>query len=133
MHFSDTKTYPFNVSPSAKQTKPMRLLKHAAALSLALPLASALIPIEVKNFRFIRPATNASEDGEVLQILGLDYQPGGSSGYDPSGDSDVLTDPDQILRDTYLFKQLGINTIRVYSVNPWLNHDESMSILNAAG
>lgn len=32
-----------------------------------------------------------------------------------------------------LTHSLGINTIRVYNLNPYLNHDECASIFNAAG
>lgn len=102
----------------------------AAAL---LATAHALIPIEIKGNRFIRPALDASSDGEVFQVLGVDYQPNGASGYDGSANSDVLTHADTCLRDAFVLQQLGINTIRIYTVNPWLNHDECMSIFNAAG
>jgi hypothetical protein len=32
-----------------------------------------------------------------------------------------------------MFQQLGINTIRVYSVDPSLDHDECMTLLAQAG
>lgn len=46
-----------------------------------------------------------------VQVRGVDYQPGGSSGY--TGATDPLTDIDSLARDIYLFQKLGINTIRV--------------------
>lgn len=107
-------------------------LLSAGAVLLA-GAANALIPIEIKGNRFIRPALNSSDEGEVFQIVGVDYQPNGASGYDGSSDSDVLTHEDTCLRDAFVLQQLGINTIRIYSVNPWLNHDACMSIFNAAG
>lgn len=64
-------------------------------------------------------------------IRGVDYQPGGSSGY--LGRSDPLSDIDACSRDIYMFQQLGLNSIRVYTVNPDLNHDACMSLLAAAG
>lgn len=103
------------------------------ALLASLPIVSALIPIEIKGNRFIRPATNASDEGEVFQVIGVDYQPAGASGYDPSSNEDVLTDAGKCLRDAYVLQNLGINTIRIYTVNPWLNHDECMSIFNSVG
>ncbi|ODQ65068.1 glycolipid-anchored surface protein [Nadsonia fulvescens var. elongata DSM 6958] len=96
-------------------------------------LTSALLPIEVKGDRFIRPALKASDEGEVFNIIGVDYQPGGASGYDPKSNKDVLSDADVCLRDAYVLQKLGVNTIRIYTANPSVNHDECMSILNAAG
>lgn len=59
------------------------------------------------------------------------YQPGGSSGFD--GTADPLSDADTCLRDAIIMQQLGVNTIRVYNLSPDLNHDECVSIFNAAG
>lgn len=64
-------------------------------------------------------------------IKGVDYQPGGSSGITP--DQDPLSNPETCCRDIVLFQNLGINTIRVYSINTNLNHDVCMSLLAAAG
>ncbi|CCH45072.1 putative secreted protein [Wickerhamomyces ciferrii] len=93
----------------------------------------ALIPITVKGKRFIKPNSDASTQGEVFFIKGIDYQPGGSSGYDSSSGEDALSDPDTCYRDAYAFQQLGINTLRIYSLNPDSNHDECMTIFNNAG
>lgn len=108
-------------------------MRSAVILSLLAASANALIPIEVKGNRFIRPALNASDEGEVFQVVGVDYQPNGASGYDGSSEADILTHGDACLRDAFVLQQLGVNTIRIYSVNPWLNHDECMSIFNSAG
>jgi hypothetical protein len=94
---------------------------------------SGLIPLEIKGSRFVKPSTNSSDPGQEFIVVGIDYQPGGSSAFNPGGNSDVLTDADACLRDGYLLQQLGVNAIRVYSVNPWLNHDECMSIFNGVG
>lgn len=59
------------------------------------------------------------------------YQPGGSSGFD--GTADPLSDADTCLRDAIIMQQLGVNTIRIYNLSPDLNHDECVSIFNAAG
>jgi len=99
------------------------------------PLAQAMLPIHIKQYRFIKPssADNNATSNEVFYIKGIDYQPGGSSGYDPDGDSDVLSDAEKCARDAYVFQQLGVNTVRIYSLNPDLNHDKCMTILNNAG
>lgn len=60
----------------------------------------------------------------------VESQPGGFSGYDSSGTEDVLSNPDIYARYVFAFNQLGINTIRIYFLNPDLNHDECMTIFN---
>lgn len=62
---------------------------------------------------------------------GVAYQPGGSSGYKPG--SDPLSDSSACLRDAALMQALGVNAIRVYSVDPTINHDLCASIFNAVG
>jgi len=69
--------------------------------------------------------------GQPFWIKGIDYQPGGSSVF--KAGSDPLSDADACARDVYLFQQLGINTIRVYSVDPTVNHDDCMTMLAEAG
>lgn len=83
-------------------------------------------PIEVRGKHFVDSVTN-----EVFFIKGIDYQPGGSSGFDLK--SDPLSDPQSCKRDILLFQDLGINTIRIYSINPELNHDVCMTLLAHAG
>lgn len=61
-------------------------------------------------------------------MRGIDYQPGGNS-----ANLDPLADPDICTRDIKLFKELGINTIRVYAVDNSADHDECMQALNDAG
>lgn len=58
----------------------------------------------------------------------MDYQPGGSSEA-----ADPLADPDVCNRDIPEFKKLGLNTIRVYTVDNSKNHDTCMSALADAG
>ncbi|KAI4728649.1 beta-glucanosyltransferase [Aureobasidium sp. EXF-10728] len=65
---------------------------------------------------------------ERFYIRGVDYQPGGSSDA-----KDPLADEDGCMRDIKYFKQLGINTIRVYTVDNTANHDTCMNALAAAG
>lgn len=100
---------------------------------LLISSTEALIPITIKGKRFIKPDTDASTQGEVFFIKGIDYQPGGSSGYDSASGTDALSDPEACYRDAYTFQQLNINTIRIYSLNPDVNHDECVTIFNNAG
>jgi len=72
---------------------------------------------------------NAFYNGtDRFYIRGVDYQPGGSS-----ANSDPLADESVCKRDIPYFQQLGINTIRVYSVDNSVNHDACMSALEDAG
>ncbi|KAF7122670.1 hypothetical protein CNMCM5793_000780 [Aspergillus hiratsukae] len=101
----------------------VRLFTTVCALATT---ARAVVPIEVKGKDFVN-----TETGARFQVLGVDYQPGGSSGF--TKDKDPLSDPDACLRDAALMQRLGVNTIRVYNLSPSLNHDECASIFNAAG
>ncbi|KAI9930602.1 hypothetical protein ASPWEDRAFT_27118 [Aspergillus wentii DTO 134E9] len=100
-----------------------RLLTAACAFATT---ASAVTPITVNGKDFVN-----SETKDRFQIIGIDYQPGGSSGFTKK--KDPLTDKDACLRDAALMQRLGINTIRIYNLEPSLNHDECASIFNAAG
>lgn len=98
-------------------------------------LVDALLPIHTKGGRFIQPSSpkNDASDNTVFFVRGIDYQPGGSSSYSSKSGKDALTDEELCARDAFVFQQLGINTIRIYSLNPDLNHDKCMTILNNAG
>lgn len=61
------------------------------------------------------------------------YQPGGSDAFSATSKTDPLSNGTSCLRDAALMQQLGINTIRVYNVDPTLNHDLCASIFNAVG
>ncbi|KAG5417866.1 gel1 [Candida metapsilosis] len=91
-------------------------------LSLASTVFS-LAPIEVRGNAFWD-----SETGKRFYIRGIDYQPGGSSELE-----DPLADEDICGRDIPYFQQLGVNTVRVYSVDNTQNHDACMNKLAEAG
>lgn len=61
------------------------------------------------------------------------YQPGGAAGFDPGSGIDPLSDADVCLRDAILMQRLGVNTVRIYNLDPDLDHTECASIFNAAG
>lgn len=94
----------------------------------AASLAAAVPAIDVQGSYFVNNAT-----GDRYQIVGVAYQPGGSSGFDENDGRDPLSNKDDCLRDAALMQTLGVNAIRVYSVDPDLNHDDCASIFNAVG
>jgi 1,3-beta-glucanosyltransferase GAS5 len=61
-------------------------------------------------------------------MRGVDYQPGGSSKV-----ADPIADVASCKRDVANFKKLGLNTVRVYTVDNTANHDECMKELANAG
>ncbi|QLL34026.1 hypothetical protein HG536_0F03510 [Torulaspora globosa] len=69
-----------------------------------------------------------SKTGDRFYIRGVDYQPGGSSNL-----TDPLADVETCKRDIPVFQDLGINTIRVYTVDNSLDHAECMQMLQDAG
>jgi hypothetical protein len=104
------------------------MLFQTALLALA-GTAMAVPSLEIRGNQFVN-----SETDEKFHIVGMAYQPGGTSAYTPgSSGHDVLTDPEACKRDAALMQMMGINAIRVYNLSPDLNHDECASIFNAAG
>jgi 1,3-beta-glucanosyltransferase GAS5 len=61
-------------------------------------------------------------------MRGVDYQPGGSSNV-----ADPIADAEGCKRDISQFTKLGLNTIRVYTVDNSADHDECMNALADAG
>lgn len=103
------------------------MLCRAALTALgAAASVAALTSLEIQGSQFVNPKT-----GDAFQIVGVAYQIGGSSGYDPKHGKDPLSNGDICRRDAALMQMLGINTIRVYNLDPDLNHDECASIFNA--
>lgn len=82
---------------------------------------SDITPITVKGNAFFK-------GDDRFYIRGVDYQPGGSSKL-----ADPIADADGCKRDIKKFQDLGLNTIRVYSVDNSQDHDECMSALADAG
>ncbi|KAJ3089290.1 hypothetical protein HK102_006736 [Quaeritorhiza haematococci] len=71
-----------------------------------------------------------SATGDEFIVKGIAYQPGGSAlasdGFDP------ISDASKPLwsRDLEIMKSLGLNTIRVYEVDPNVSHDQFMKALS---
>ncbi|PNY26112.1 1,3-beta-glucanosyltransferase [Tolypocladium capitatum] len=100
----------------------------SALVALAATIVGAVPSLEVQGTEFVNPAS-----GNKFQIVGVAYQPGGSAGYNPNAGKDPLSNADTCLRDAALMQVMGVNTIRVYNLDPNINHDECASIFNAAG
>jgi hypothetical protein len=111
----------------------------ALALATALAAATAVSagpsptvqdkPRQVASLPTVTASGNAFYAGDQrFYIRGIDYQPGGSS-----ANIDPLADPSICSRDIPLFRELGVNTIRVYSVENNVNHDDCMGQLADAG
>jgi hypothetical protein len=98
----------------------------AAATLLSMASAATLEPIVMKDRHFY-----GAKSGDPFFIKGVDYQPGGSAQFKKG--KDPLSDFNTCARDIYMFQKLGINTIRVYSVDPELDHDECMTLMAEAG
>ncbi|KAJ1938063.1 40S ribosomal protein S27, partial [Linderina macrospora] len=84
----------------------------------------ALDNIVIKGSKFFNEKT-----GEQFFFKGVAYQP--RTGV--SGDLDPLADPIGCKRDVAVFKELGLNSIRVYEVDYSKDHDECMKMLEDAG
>lgn len=97
----------------------------SALVTLAASLVAAVPSLEIEGNEFFNPKT-----GEKFQVVGIAYQPGGSAGFSET-QPDPLSQPEACKRDAALMQVMGVNAIRVYNLNPNLNHDECASIFNA--
>jgi hypothetical protein len=88
---------------------------------LAPRASSSLVSVTTKGNAFFA-------GNDRFYIRGVDYQPGGSSQV-----VDPIANEDNCSRDIKYFQQLGINTIRVYTVDNTADHDACMNALAAAG
>ncbi|TFK36800.1 glycoside hydrolase family 72 protein [Crucibulum laeve] len=81
-----------------------------------------------------------NEDGSRFYIKGIAYQEQGEvvqSADNPFGEPSSFIDPLSLgsacSRDLPFLKELGVNAIRIYSVNSSLNHDDCMKTFSDAG
>ncbi|SJX61724.1 related to GAS1-glycophospholipid-anchored surface glycoprotein [Sporisorium reilianum f. sp. reilianum] len=119
--------------------RPLALLLALLALATLLPQPSAAIASVTRRGKYLYQGNNR------FYIKGVAYQEpapiaastaaNDANGGFPEPDSftDPLALPDACTRDVANFRDLGINTIRVYSVNSSLNHDPCMSTFSNEG
>ncbi|KAI1462653.1 glycoside hydrolase family 72 protein [Annulohypoxylon moriforme] len=87
------------------------------------------LPKRADSLPTVTASGNAFWAGDKrFYVRGIDYQPGGSS-----ANIDPLVDTDTCKRDIAKFQQLGVNTVRVYSVDNSADHKDCMQALNDAG
>ncbi|KAL0950622.1 hypothetical protein HGRIS_007414 [Hohenbuehelia grisea] len=105
----------------------------AAAVSI-LPNVSAISKI-TRTGRYLY-----KDDGSRFYIKGIAYQEQGvvvASDDNAFGEPSTFVDPlalgDACSRDLPFLQQLGVNAVRVYSVNSSLNHDACMQAFSNAG
>lgn len=109
-------------------------LSSIVAISLLLHgVSAALDPIVIKGSKFFYKT-----NGTQFFIKGVAYQSGiGSSGSGTVSDSSSYTDPlanaTTCKRDIPYLQKLGTNTIRTYALDPTLDHDDCMQMLQDAG
>jgi hypothetical protein len=85
------------------------------------PRATSLTAITTSGNAFFQGTTR-------FYIRGIDWQPGGSSNL-----VDPLANPTTCARDIAEFTKLGVNTVRIYTVDNSVNHDACMQALATAG
>ncbi|KAL8715033.1 MAG: hypothetical protein Q9220_000990 [cf. Caloplaca sp. 1 TL-2023] len=92
----------------------------ALLVLLLIARASCIASIEAVGSKFFN-----SETGDQFYIRGVSYQ--------VEEEADTLANPAQCKLDAALMKTLGVNTIRVYSVDNAQSHDDCMTIFANAG
>ncbi|KAI9066719.1 carbohydrate-binding module family 43 protein [Trametes sanguinea] len=102
---------------------------------LALAAGVSALPKVSRTGRYLY-----TEDGTRFFIKGIAYQEQGALSTDPNNPFsepstfiDPLMDGSACARDLPFLQQLQVNTIRVYSVNSSLNHDDCMNAFSQAG
>lgn len=109
----------------------------AQEFKLDYPVTESDLPaIEVTGSKFFN-----TETGEQFFIKGIAYQPGYSiselekltQGASDTKYIDPLATPELCLRDIPHLAELGVNTIRVYAIDPQKSHDICMDALAANG
>ncbi|KAI0320437.1 carbohydrate-binding module family 43 protein/Glycoside hydrolase family 72 protein [Amylostereum chailletii] len=111
------------------------LPRFTACLAVAAGLSSTVNAIG-KVTRTGRYLYNA--DGSRFYVKGVAYQPQGVTDannpfQEPTDFIDPLADAAGCSRDLPFLQQLGVNAVRVYSVNSSLNHDSCMQAFSGAG
>merc|ERR1711939_1067161 len=94
----------------------------AATAALAGSVAGQVVKRQSGSLPTIETRGNAfyTAGGERFYVRGVAYQPGGAAEAE-----DPLLDTEALSRDIEQFERLGINTIRIYTIDNSQNHDES--------
>lgn len=106
------------------------MLSKLSMLALAGLAAAELPPIHIKGQKFFY------ENGTQFFMKGIAYQQeaqqkgGGVGGNDYT---DPISNEKICKRDVPLLKELGVNTIRTYAIDPKEDHDACMKLLDDAG
>lgn len=111
----------------------MYFQKSLILIVLALCVAASVSPIVIHGNKFFN-----SSDGNQFFIKGIAYQRNIKQGivYDSFTDSmyiDSLAEPALCLNDLEYLKQLGVNTVRVFQIDPTRNHDVCMNAFANCG
>lgn len=99
-------------------------------MASTLRQSGAMNPAVIKGYKFFDSVT-----GEEIVIRGIDYYPRPNSGPFNRNSVDFFTESFRHVweRDIPFLQQLGVNAVRLYSVDPNENHDAFMCALNQAG
>ncbi|ORX38966.1 putative 1,3-beta-glucanosyltransferase [Kockovaella imperatae] len=120
----------------------MRSISYPTLSTLALGLLSftSALPTITRTGKYLY-----DPQGQRFSIKGVAYQPQGQlaentqqnqeqGGFpEPSSYIDPLSSSANCTRDLPYLQQLGVNAVRVYSVNSSLNHDDCMDMFDKAG
>lgn len=117
----------------ANRLTTFKMISNIATLAVAVfaTVSSAtIIPRQSGSLSPVSSEGNAfwKEDGSRFYVRGVAYQPGGAADA-----ADPMLDLDTFRNDVKQFKELGINTIRIYTIDNSANHDEAMALLDDAG
>lgn len=118
---------------------PLGLLFALLALATLLAQPSAAIASVTRRGKYLYQGNNRfyikgiayQETAPIAASTAANDENGGFP--EPDSFTDPLALPDACTRDVANFRDLGVNTVRVYSVNASLNHDACMSTLSNAG
>lgn len=104
-----------------------------AGFCSALFQSDKAAPIEIVGTKFFN-----TSNGEQFFVRGIAYQRQRKpdQNYDAGKETayiDSLASPTQCLKDLEYFKELGVNVVRVYQIDPTLNHDVCMNAFGHHG
>ncbi|KAF0720416.1 Aste57867_346 [Aphanomyces stellatus] len=108
----------------------MKVFQLGSVAVAAAAVVNAISPIEIKGTRLFE-----TETGKPFQVKGVDYYPRPNAGKDDVNNHDFFTDDYEATWRPHIkeFIALGVNTIRLYAVDPSQSHDKFMCAMSAAG